>query len=112
MTTAEGYLTVTVDDLEQVKFERVRALELDHARTVLLCREMLGTPDEKGPFAQLAEIERRIAVHTAPPPEQEQERGGDHRVDEPGESAESDLDNPSGGLASNETVTTDPVVKG
>lgn len=65
--TAKGYLTVTPDELEQLRIERIRALELDHARTVLLCREVLDTGDETGPFQQLAEIERRIHVHLAEP---------------------------------------------
>lgn len=73
MNTTHGYRTLTTDDLRQVRAERVRALELDHARTVLLCRETIGTPDEQGSRSQLAEIERRIAVHLPPAPDGEPE---------------------------------------
>lgn len=63
---AHSYLTVTADDLEHLHRERVRALELDHARTMLLCRETVNTPDEAAHFMQLAELERRIALHVQP----------------------------------------------
>lgn len=101
-TLAEGYRTVTTDDLAQLKAERIRALELDHARTVLLCREVVGTADEEGPFRQLAELDRRIAVHLAPP-EDAPEDAPEAPVGPPLEVVE---DNPDDPEASNEKVTT------
>ena len=90
---AQGYLTVTADDLEILRVERVRALELDHARTVLLCKEVIGTADEAGPFQQLAEIDRRIHVHLPPEPK--------HAVDE--EAPDAAAPAPT----ANEMITTD-----
>lgn len=62
---ADGYLTVTTEELEAVRRERVHELEIAHARTVLLCREVHGTPAAatSGHFDQLADIARRIEVH-------------------------------------------------
>lgn len=54
------YQTLTSQHIEQLRAERLQALEADHARTVLLLAE---TPDAAELANQLTELERRIAVH-------------------------------------------------
>lgn len=89
MTTA-SYLTVTPEEMAQLRRERVHQLELDHVRTCLLLTEVAATGEEPGMLAQLAEIERRIGVHLVQPQPADDE--SDEDDDESDESNEDDED--------------------
>jgi hypothetical protein len=74
-----GYETLDENAGMVIARERVRELEAQHFRTRLLIAE---EPDQATPMAvqlgrELVDLERRIKIHTAPPPAVEQDERGD-----------------------------------
>ena len=94
MTT---YFTLSTDDLRGLRRERVRALELDHARLSLVFAEEVDEAARRDIAGQMAEVDRRIGVHvdTDPTP-----------TPVPADHLPLDVSEPRHAEAPNETVTT------
>lgn len=75
-----SYTTLSKNDLHNLRVERIRFLEFEHARCVLMLEE---NPRDSEAHKMLSDVERRIALHTGVLTQATSESGEDTPAENP-----------------------------
>lgn len=71
------YSLIGQSEMERLRQERLASLELDHYRHTLLLREATNSREQSALRTELADLERRMAIHQPPDGESQDDESGD-----------------------------------